>query len=227
MKTLRMFGMAMMAVLMGVGFTSCSKDDNPDGNEDFSNEKKLVKLVAKDDESGKDLEVFTFKYDDKGRLTESTCSFDFGEYAWTNHYTWSDNVIMIDDEYAVALENGRVKSNSGDETFTYNDSNRLTKYDTTTITWDGDKIKTISSYVGSNLSFTYGEPLKKGYCPLIPYLIFQYDNLSMAHPELLGVRTKQLPTMIGGILLTYEFDKEGYITKIYLNQSNPMILTWE
>ena len=33
--------------------------------------------------------------------------------------------------------------------------------------------------------------------------------------------------MIGGILLTYEFDKEGYITKIYLNQSKPMILTWE
>ena len=45
MKTLRMIGMAMMAVLMGVGFASCSKE-NPDGNEDFSNEKKLVKIVS-------------------------------------------------------------------------------------------------------------------------------------------------------------------------------------
>lgn len=230
MKTLRILGMAMFAIVMGVSLASCSKDDNPNGSEDFSNEKKLVKIVAKD-ENGGDLEVFTFKYDNNGKLIQSTGSFDHREYSWNSNYTWSDNVIMIDGDYAIALEDGRIKSNSDNETFTYNDSNRLTKYvgkyDTATITWAGDKIKTISSYVGSNLSFTYGEPLKKGYCPLIPYLIFEYDNLSMAHPELFGARTKQLPTMIGGILLTYEFDKEGYITKIYLNQSKPMILTWE
>ena len=229
MKTLRIIEMAMMAVLMSVGFASCSKE-SPDGNEDFSNEKKLVKIVSKD-KNGKDLEVFTFEYDNKGKLTKSTGSFDHGEYAWTSNYTWNDNVIMIDEDYAVALENGLVKSNSNNDTYTYNDSNRITQYThnnrTTTITWDGDKIVTMSSYVGSNLSFTYGEPCKKGYCPLIPYLMFQYDNLSLAHPEIFGARSKQLPTMVGGILLTYEFDKEGYITKIYLNQSNPMVLTWE
>ena len=51
MKTLKMFGMAAIAVLMGVGFASCSKE-NPDGSEDFSNEKKLVKLVSKDENGG-------------------------------------------------------------------------------------------------------------------------------------------------------------------------------
>lgn len=230
MKTFRMAGMAVMAVIMGLGLVSCNKEENPKGNEDFSKEKKLVKIVSKDEE-GKDLEVFTFKYDDKGKLTKSTGSFDHGEYAWTSNYSWSDNIIMIGEDYAVALENGLVKSNSNNDTYTYNDSNRLTQYThnnrTSTITWDGDKIINMSSYVGSNLTFTYGEPCKKGYCPLIPYLMFQYDDLSMAHPEIFGARSKQLPTMIGGILLTYEFDKEGYITKIYLNQSNPMILTWE
>lgn len=225
-----MIGMALFAVLLSVNFTSCTKDENLDGNEDFSNEKKLVKMVGKDDESGKNQEVFTFKYDDKGRLIESTGSFDFGEHTWTSHYTWKDNVIMIDDDYAIALENGRIKGNSDDETFIYNSSNRITKYvgkyDTATITWDGDKIVSMYSYMGA-MTFTYGETCKKGYCPIIPYLMFQYDGLSLAHPELFGARSKQLPTMVGGILLTYEFDKEGYITKIYLNNSNPMILTWE
>lgn len=224
-----MFGMALAAVLLSVGYTSCSKE-NLDGSKDFSKEKKLVKMVSKD-EDGKDLEVFTFEYDDKGKLLKSTGSFDHSEYAWTSNYSWNDNVIMIDQEYAVALENGLVKSNSSNDTYTYNDSNRITQYThnnrTSTFTWDGDKIVSMSSYVGSNMTFTYGEPCKKGYCPLIPYLMFQYDDLSMAHPEIFGARSKQLPTMIGGILLTYEFDKEGYITKIYLNQSNPMILTWE
>ena len=222
-----MIGMAMMAVLMGVGFASCSKE-NPDGNEDFSNEKKLVKIVSKD-KNGKDLEVFTFEYDNKGKLTKSTGSFDHGEYAWTSNYTWNDNVIMTDEDYAVAMENGLVKSNSNNDTYTYNDSNRITQYThnnrTTTITWDGDKIVTMSSYVGSNLSFTYGEPCKKGYCPLIPYLMFQYDNLSLAHPEIFGARSKQLPTMVGGILLTYEFDKEGYITSKIIPKSEPLGLT--
>lgn len=41
MKTLRMVGTAMMAVFMGIGFTSCSKDDNPNGSE-----KNLVKMVG-------------------------------------------------------------------------------------------------------------------------------------------------------------------------------------
>ena len=221
----------MMAVLMGVCLAACSKEDNSDVNEDFSNEKKLVRIVSKD-EDGEDLEVFTFEYDDKGRVIKSTGSFDYGEYAWTSNYAWSDNnVIIIDDNYAVALENGRVKSNSDNESFTYNRSNRITqyvgKYDSASITWDGDKVVSLSSYIGSNLKFVYGEPCKKGYCPLISYLIFEYNSLSMAHPELYGARSRQLPTMIGGILLTYEFDDEGYITKIYLNQSTPMILTWE
>ena len=230
MKTFRMTGMAVMAVIMGLGLASCNKEENPKGNEDFSKEKKLVKMVAKD-ENGGDLEVFTFKYDDKGRVIESTGSFDHGKHSWTSDFSWSDNLIMINGDYAIALENGRIKSNSDNETFVYNESDRITryigKYDSATITWDGDKIVSMSSYVGPNLTFAYGEPCKKGYCPLIPYLLFEYDNLSLAHPELFGARSKELPTMIGGILLTYEFDKEGYITKIYLNQSNPMILTWE
>ena len=230
MKTFRKIGMALFAVLVCVNFSSCTKDEALDGNEDFSNEKKLVKIVGMDDK-GEKMEVFTYRYDDKGRLIESTGSIDYGQEPLTTQYVWGDNVIMNDDDYTVALENGRIKSNSDNETFTYNSSNRITKgvggHHTVTITWDGDKIVSMSSYMGSNLRFTYGKTCKKGYCPLIPYLMFPYDDLSMAHPELFGARSKQLPTMVDDTSLTYEFDNEGYITKIYLNQSRPMVLTWE
>lgn len=230
MKTLRMSVLAFIVILLSGSFTSCSKDENPENDGDYSNEKKLVKLVYKG-ETGGDLEVFTFKYDSKGRLIESTNSIDYGEYVSTSHYTWEDNVIMINDTRVVALENGLIESTSVGWTFTYNSLNRITKFasnnDIATVTWDGDKIVSLSSYIGSDMIFTYGETCRKGYCPLIPYLLLQYDDLSIAHPELIGARSKQLPTMIGGIYLKYEFDNDGYITKIDINQSTPMILTWE
>ena len=45
-------------------------------------------------------------------------------------------------------------------------------------------------------------------------------DMTMAHPELFGLRTKQLPaTASGGVYsqtltFEYEFDKEGYISRI-------------
>lgn len=221
MKTLKAFGMAAIAVLMGVGVASCSKDENPKGKDDFSKEKKLVKLVSKD-KNGGDLEVFTFKYDGKGRLIESTGSFDHGEYSWTNQYSWGDNTIVCDGVEA-PIKDGVIQT----PMFAYNSSNRVILYGDATIVWEGDKIVSMSSYIGSNMTFIYGEPCKKGYSPLLPYIMCEYQELFYAHPELIGARTKQLPIKIGNVSVTYEFDNDGYITKIYLNQSSPMILTWE
>ena len=215
-----MFGIAVTAVLMGTGSVSCSKE-NPEGGEDFSNEKKLVKMVT-EGKNGENLEVFTFKYDDKGRLIESTGSFDYGQYSWTNQYTWGDNTIACDGVEA-PLKDGLMQT----PMFAYNSSNRVILYGDATIVWEGDKIVSMSSYIGSNMTFTYGEPCKKGYSPLLPYIMHEFQEVFYAHPELIGARTRQLPIKIGNIPVTYEFDNEGYITKIYLNQSKPMILTWE
>ena len=216
-----MFGMAMIGVLTAVGAVSCSKE-NPEGSEDFSNEKKLVKMVAKD-ENGKDLEVFTFKYDGKGRLIESTGSFDYGEQSWTKEYVWGDNAIACNGS-ELPLKDGLIQHPK----CTYHSSNRVIKYDDATIIWDGDKIVSMSSYIGTDLKFIYGEPCKKGYNPLLLYVMTEYQETFYAHPELIGARTRQLPIWIGEMSLKYEFDNEGYITKIYINQSkHPMVLTWE
>ena len=210
----------MIAILMGASLASCTKEDTLE-NDDFSNEKKLVRM-ATEGNNGENLEVFTFKYDEKGRVIESTGLFDYGAYSWTNQYSWGDNTITCDGVEA-PLKDGLIQT----PMFAYNSSNRIIKYYDSTIVWDGDKIISMSSYIGSNMTFTYGESCKKGYSPLLPYLMHEYQELFYAHPEMIGARTRQLPIKIGNIPISYEFDTEGYITKIYINNSKPMTLTWE
>ncbi|MBR5454664.1 MAG: hypothetical protein IKV60_02595, partial [Rikenellaceae bacterium] len=86
------------------------------------------------------------------------------------------------------------------------------------------------------VSLTYsGETCKKGYMPLIPYMVdFGCDALFMAHPEIVGMRTQQLPatykTKNGTISFAYTYDKEGYVTKIALklgNETMSYTFTWE
>ena len=89
----------------------------------------------------------------------------------------------------------------------------------------------MSIYDGSDkYTFTYGESCEKGYYPLIPYFMGYRSPtemmLFMAHPEITGMRTKQLPTRMGGITFTYEFDKEGYISKLGVNNTEAT-LTWK
>lgn len=218
-----MFGMAMMAVLMGVGFTSCSKDDNPNGSE-----KNLVKMVGS--AGGTVGETWTFTYDDQGRVTSAILYSEFGLDA---QFLWSDDAIVVSNDYSqpntLSLNNGLVQSGSNGDTFTYNSSNRMTKWNHRTIMWDSDKVVSIGSD-----SFSYGTSCKKGYFPLIPYFIDDVDEsmlLFTANPEIAGLETKQLPTAIYGMPTTYEFDKEGYISKISLNIADGVslvyTLSWE
>lgn len=219
MKTLRMFGMAMVAIVMGVSLASCSKDENPENNGDFSNEKKLVKMVNSS-------ETFTFTYDSEGRLSKATLAEmwngELMEGEW--QLVWGDDAIKIDD-CTLTIKNGLVQSSSKGETFAYNSSNRIIKYDSSTAIWDNDKLVSAGDF-----TLTYGESCKKGYFPLIPFMIGDYYQgsaiLYFAHPEIAGMRTKQLPTGMNGRTLSYEFDKDGYITKIDLGGLG-YTLTWE
>ena len=81
---------------------------------------------------------------------------------------------------------------------------------------------------GGDATLNYGQSCKKGYFPFIAYMIGGRDIIFMAHPEIAGMRTNQLPTSVtwtekdyytgktesSTSTLTYEFDKEGYISKI-------------
>ena len=242
MKTFKfkMIGMAMIAALMTVNFVSCS-NELPGG--DLSNEKKLVKMSAGGG-------IYNFEYDSKGRLT-TVSSTDASGYHWNDlQFTWGDDAITVyfkdyahgdgDDSYSytLTLKDGLVSSSSLGDTFAYNDSGRITQWNSTddadrTIKWDGDKVVNIG-FGDESTTITYGTSCPKGYFAILPCLI-NFNNLSqqlfMAHPEIAGMLTKHLPTKIYSQSWIYEFDKDGYISKIKYQEGDKYVeyftLTWE
>lgn len=239
MKTLRMSGIALIVIVMGVSLASCSKDDKPSKDEEevTINEKKITKIIA-ESESWK--ETRTFDYDDKGRLIESTETDENGGEIRTRNYqyVWGDDAIQVSSDdgssYLLSLDNGLLQSSSDGKTFTYNNSNRITGVNgttTTTAIWDADKLVSINKN-----TLTYEKTCKKGYFPNIATLIDDdYYNLFVAHPEIVGAHTRQLPSSLirGGKAtdISYEFDKEGYISKVTLESPSGAkqiaTYTWE
>ena len=55
--------------------------------------------------------------------------------------------------------------------------------------------------------------------------------LNLVHPELLGIQTTLLPTKMSiddyDDVFEYEFDKDGYVSKIIKNNFDTYTLTWE
>lgn len=248
MKTFKFWWLALVAIVMSASFTSCSKD-NPDG-EDLSNEKKLTKIISTqtaENYSSTYTYTYTFTYNDNGKLIEAT-ELATGGSSRTEKFAWGDNTIKINGTYQLSsdparnytstctFENGLVQLSEDGERFSYNSANRLIQYAGLSFTWDKDKLVSISSGY-SDVTYTYGESCKKGY-----FLVFDMEDLLfMAHPELAGIRTKQLPTSATYTYednnssaetssYTYEFDPDGYPTKITISGKNDTYthtLTWK
>lgn len=255
MKTLSKIGMALIAILMGTIITSCSKDEN-------HSEKKLVKFEN-------ETSTYTFSYDGKGKLSKVTedSRDNNGTRLLTYQYSWSKDMIKIDynyieihgDEvydsdysYSLLLENGLVtnKSNVYNEyntPFSYDASNRFAKCDKTrtkfSATWDGDKITTMIKDWGERIdTYTYdydGSSCSKGHSPILASTM-NLDIIFLAHPEIGGMRTTQLPSCLNlqqrpnsnsgkstTQTYTYEFDKDGYLTQIKIDDNDIITLTWE
>ena len=255
MKTFRLIGAALLAVLMCANFASCSKDDDANtdtGGEDVVvGEKKLVKMVSNE-------ETYTFSYDNEGRLSSAIDTYDDGDYGYKDSYKfiWGDDAVVVkcEDEdgdthtETYTLKNGLVQdciSGSYNDTYSYNSSNRLikTEFDredwTINAVWDKDKLVSVRYALEGSPRYssilTYGETCKKGYFPLISNIIDLEEVLFIAHPEIVGIRTNQLPNTYSPddeeISLTYEYDKEGYISKIKMKNKDgntkTHTLTWK
>ena len=254
MKTFRILGMALSAVLMCVNLASCSSDDDPTGEKDengvVNSGKKIAKIVSESEEWK---ETITFSYDDKGRLIQSTeiDEYDGEKRTRSCQYIWGDDVVKVNHEegfsYTFTLKNGLIQSCDDGTTFTYNNSNRLIKYEepgykstyTTTAIWDGDKLMSISDE-DDDYTYTYGETCKKGFCPSFAVMIYDdFYGLFYVHPELLGARSNHLPATetckygneIETETFTYNFDKEGYVSKIIVKlmdgATETCSITWE
>ncbi len=260
MKTLRMSGLAFIAILLTGSFTSCSKDGDSvkENGEILISEKKLTKIVTQSDAY---YSIHTFQYDGNGRLLKDSFESkrdNATDFSSSSLLIWKDNTIDIDlkqsswpYQFLLTLDNGRVQTEEEmgfyNISYIYNPSNRLSEIIYVTdfnsyvesFQWEGDKIISISGE-DYNTSFAYKQTCEKGYFPLFTDFCGWSDHsLFEAHPELVGIHTKQLPSSITNdysdgynetFTFSYEFDAEGYIAKIIMKTGNKIetyTLTWE
>lgn len=268
MKVFRAIGMAALAALVSVNFVACNVEggSNNDGDIDhvdnggiITSGKQLVKIFGA---SGGSTDTIAFTYDSEGRVVSVVETYTSEEYEGVSsseiyQFVWGDDAIRVTessdysnsvDRYTYTLANGLIQNDSDGRQFAYNKSGRFLKGTSssgyiTNVLWDGDKLVSVEEddSVGS---LTYnGSACKAGYFPFAASVIdFGCELLFMAHPELAGMRTTQLPNTLTWshtdsysgsteeetTTITYEFDNQGYVTKMVGNNgAYTYELTWK
>lgn len=238
MKTFRLIGMALLAVVMCVNFTSCSDDDDPIKNDDgiITNQKKLMEIKETSDDGY--ISIYTFSYDNQSRLTSIVDNEDGHSDNNIINFTWGNNTIIAtkrgDARRTYTLSDNLVRKQQNNEgaskAFTYNSSNQLIKVDETderhsgddcsyTYTWDNGKMtkhiyKENNSEKSYVYEYTYNGKTCKGWFPNMEdegWDALDDDYIFFAHPELVGMRTNQLPEQI----FNKYTDKSEYYDEYY------------
>lgn len=215
MKVFRLLGMAMIAIMVCVNFTACSSDDEIIKDDDgvITSEKKLVEMKETYDGH---VDVMAFSYDSKGKLITVVEKDNDDNSSEITNITWGKNTVVEffnndKDAITYSINDGLVRTGLDDEgqnySFAYNSSKQLTTYlsnpndkyesRTMTLTWENGKITKMADYDIHNekvLEFTYGNQTCKGYFPLMVLMVDDDFRLMLAHPELIGMRTTQLPS---------------------------------
>jgi hypothetical protein len=237
MKTFRMIGMALIAVLVCENLTSCSKEDIPQ-YEIITTGKKIKKITMRDSFLGESFvryAEYDFKYDDTGKLIEIT--HNYGDDVHKYDYVWSSDAVN-----SYTLKDGLIRS-CGDRNVRYSvekpveirpQSSVCTYYE---IVWsdNNDGLSRMGTYyyevnrgkLKRSLRFSYDEKSMtcNNYNPIVPIVLsegFNQDLLCVAHPELVNARTNELPTKFilefpGSIskpiqgICSYGFDNDGYV----------------
>lgn len=241
----------LMVLFMGLSFTSlissCSSDEEGNGGGNFSGEKKLVEIKIISD-NGEIDEWWQFDYNSKGQLMSATETEieDEGNDINITSYSWDDNYIIQQEEgeesIMYSINDNLIRTgNSSDEdygcnyVFTYNSSKQLKTFkhshsgyysdtETYSITWTNDKISKIELADGSyskTINMSYDGKTCKGFLPLLTELLDD-EFLFYTHPELIGMKSNQLPNKISIEwenypsdyvinTITYILDDNGYV----------------
>lgn len=225
--------MAMLAVLLCVGNSSCSKEDDLGGNGGVTpGSKQLTKIVQTRD-NGDSYEAI-LSYDDNGRLI--SCYEDGEIY----QFSWSDNTITRttgDNERTYSYIDGLIRQEQRENytlDYAYNSSKQIialnwfdkysNKVDRKEVySWKNGRITQITQEEHNihTSQITYGSKTCKGHNPYMT-LLMSNTQLFWAHPELIGVTYNQLPTTIksDNIIknVSYVFDKDGYVVGCSIEQ---------
>ena len=160
MKTFRLIGMALLAIMLCVNFTGCSKDDTLTDNEIITKSKKLIGMKETE---GDNTYIWEFSYDSEGKLSSIIYSFDMygGSHRdqQVTRFAWHSFTITAESDYQTrtyTLDNNLVKTIRSDKEtdwsnaqFSYNSSNQLLVADNGTYsnkyTCENDEISKINS----------------------------------------------------------------------------------
>ncbi|MDY4175311.1 MAG: hypothetical protein SOY07_08490 [Bacteroidales bacterium] len=201
--------------------TSCDDDDDDDNSQPVTsedgvvvNQKKLVKIVEYEEErEGSyidiDVDSIVLRYDSKGRLIRweqdryEPEGSGFVSCSYTESYTWAENSITVHyndggytGDFTYALSDNLVMEmadGSNPVTYQYDSDKRIvlekeTGSSYTSYSWDGDKLVMWNRSGDRDSELHYSGKTCKGYNPWVGL-----NSLAVAHPELFGCRTNQLP----------------------------------
>ena len=219
MKTFRMIGMALFAVLMCVNFASCGgSDDDPTEEGVVTNGKKLISITEEYDSDG-GLYTYSFAYDNKDRVMSVTTKDYYYETPITRvtNIEWDNNLIIESrnrEKLTLTIADGRViKGQSSEDgcnySFAYDSSKRLSAsehyhsndYDNSSCSysWDNNKLVKYTytdDYDKEEIQIKYNGQTCKGFFPLWGQLVEDDCYTLFVHPELVGLRNNYLPSQI-------------------------------
>lgn len=248
MKALKLVGVALFALF---SFVACDDPTNdpsaPTGNPSVS-EKRLARTMKYGIENGKEElnAIIDFKYNQENKLT-AVYERELYSDGWdidTLNYIWDSNNSITSDWGIFFLTNDKITKYDHYEWGQYDDylyfdydkngnwkefgeiEDNGEKEPGIIFTWENGNLASFTE-VDRNypwVSYIYDNKTCNGFFPLFyEYTIWEDEEyIFMALPELIGIKTKNLPKMIIDDPYTYtfeyEFDQDNYITSCTMNK---------
>lgn len=252
MKQFRFLVMAMVAMIMSIGFVACSSsDDDENGGGSITSGKKLISINY-------DAETINFVYGEDGKLDQTTYIDKYNDsYSGSINYSWNGNTIIATrkengrtSSYTIKLQDGKIattNTNAGfNQAVTYegNYIKEINGYHSAKYTWENGNITNIDD---NDIIFTYYTDKVNKHSTIdvsalqLDRASFCLNDLIMAHPNLVGTSNKNLLKSVTWAYYigsyddyitnySYELDKDGYPTKITetkVSGTTVYTLTWK
>ena len=240
MKKIRMIAIVLAAVIMGLGLSSCEKDTIVKEKRLVKFSYFDKEMTFKYDSQGRLTELVDKPVSGEGMVQTCTCVWGENTVDIALLMKFSESGQEYVENATLNLNDGLVCEivSSGafisSTKFIYGASNRLSHYvgllSNISFEWNDDKLIYLREDVitGSmnDMAYTYKSNIEtKGYNPLFS-LEMSGIYFFLAHPELTGISSQRLPDSsvrhdvideseyISTYDYAYEFDKDGYVTKI-------------
>lgn len=223
MKTLRLLGLILAAVIISVALCACGDDDESTSIPVDPMAKHITRYYYQN-ENGKFREII-YSYDSQGRVTNMDIQFDlYDTWIHQNHYsfTYGDNTITVyftgknsnPSTYIFSLTNGRItnlrkKQQKMDESVTsysYNEQGYLkTENKNITYTWEGGYL---TSTKNGGVTHKYEYSNYKVPANFIPFNFFVFSNSDIMRVLAMQGFFGKVPLYLVSNMTIYQSDKE-------------------